>query len=800
MTRTLPWPVLLWLSAIALAFVVTIRSDLAHLHQVSAFSMQGSPAPAPDPASPTGYALGQRHFLGIHERGETYRWIAATQEAIAHGLLGGKFYAEDTVPTGRRSLMPRLYTAWLAIVSWCLHFVTGESVALSAERAALWEPVLSHVLALTAAAVFMGRRYGMADAAAAALAVAFFPPIAGQFLPGVLTARTWALFFAAYTLALSLPQLVPARRNLAFSTRSAVAASVALWLDPAFGFSAIVILAAVGTATSFSEKGVQPFLQWSLIGSGLTLAAWLFDGAPWSPSAGELRYVHPHYALAWLGLGLALDGLQRFTRARETKRAVMEMIIGAAFLSPLAYVQIKHAYAGWLYSSIWMRRLTSLDETIAYASVGDWLNRASAAEVIFGSAPVAVAAALLAWSWGRTRTGKVAAAPGSLMPATILLTILVVSTFFRVRWGVIVSLIAIPLICHLAAGGKSYLRAVVATGSVVFLLSLVAWRNSLPASFQRPSVEIEPAAADLEALVHRHFAHWLASHTPGQAVSTLASPELSDSLIFHGGRRVLMSTAWESYPGQLAATRILSALESTEAEAVIQGHELTHVILPSWDNVLPLFVQKPSAEGKDTLYDRLQRWVYPPFLRPLPYRLPPLPSFAMEKLAVFKVTPPQDEALSLSRLAEYFVEMDREEPAGIAAQVLATSYADDPNAAIARATVYAQLKKQSEFERELARLVADTVSEKFPLSWDRRAQRAIVLALGRQHELARKEVEACVASASRDALFELTSLQAYRLHVLAQRFRVSFADAALSDLLAALGAEYSSPSPPSTRR
>jgi hypothetical protein len=70
-----------------------------------------------------------------------------------------------------------------------------------------------------------------------------------------------------------------------------------------------------------------------------------------------------------------------------------------------------------------------------------------------------------------------------------------------------------------------------------------------------------------------------------------------------------------------------------------------------------------------------------------------------------------------------------------------------------------------------------------------------VLALGRQHDLARKEVEACIADASRDDLFELTSLQAYRLQLLARRLGVTFSDTALTDLLAALGAEYSASSP-----
>jgi hypothetical protein len=473
---------------------------------------------------------------------------------------------------------------------------------------------------------------------------------------------------------------------------------------------------------------------------------------------------------------------------------VAEFVAAAALISPLAYTQIKHGYAGWLYSSVWMRRITSLDETVAYTSVRDWLSKVSAAEIIFVSAPLTITAALLTFALWQARTRKTAAFP-PLISTSVLLTILIILTFFRVRWGVIATLVCLPLIWQLVMGWKSFAKTIFVGVSCIFLLGLVAWRTSLPASYQRPTGVIEPTTADVEALVHRHFAHWLASHTPGQKVSALAPPELSDSLVFHGGCRVLMSTAWESYPGQLATNRILSALESTEAEAVIQGHALTHVILPSWDKVLPLFVQKPAVAGKDTLFDRLQRWVYPPILRPIPYRLPPMPLFAAEKLAVFKVTPPQDEALSLSRLAEYFVEMDREEPALAVTQVLATSYPNDPNAAIARATVYAHVKNSSDFARELARLVADTASDKFPLPWDRRVQRAIVLAFGRQHDLARKEIETCVASASRDDLVELTSLQAYRLQTLSKRFRLPFADAALSELLASLGAEFSPSSP-----
>jgi hypothetical protein len=252
-----------------------------------------------------------------------------------------------------------------------------------------------------------------------------------------------------------------------------------------------------------------------------------------------------------------------------------------------------------------------------------------------------------------------------------------------------------------------------------------------------------------------------------------------------------MSTAWESYPGQVAASRVLSALEFSEAQAVIESRQLTHVILPSWDKILPLLVREPETNDKEALYPRLRRWIFPPDLRPMPCRLPATPGYSDQTVAVFKVVPPQDEALSLSRLGEYFLEMDRPEPAGLVAQVLARSYPDDPNAAITRALVAAGAGKTDVFEHELERVAAEVKAGRTPDAWDRRVQRAIALALGHRTELARTEVEACVAGATRDDLFELTPLEAYRLRTLAGHFGATFADPANGALLAALGAEFS---------
>ncbi|PTY07094.1 hypothetical protein DB347_07210 [Opitutaceae bacterium EW11] len=790
MKRFLGWPV--WLLVLAVALAVMVQADRSRLAWASSLSAEGSPPPKRDAASPTGYTLGQRHFLGTRERGETYRWIAAAQDMIASGPFAASTYNADNVPLGRPQLLPRLFGGWLATISWALHAVTGEPLAISVEQAALWEPVVSHLLAFIAVAVFVGVRYGPAGAGVAGLFFLLFAPLAGQFLPGALTARTWAALLATYALALNLAP----RRSGAdpkpgpCTIRSAVASGIAIWLDPSLGFPAVLIAFAAAAVAIRMKAPRLPCLRWSIVGSAVIAAAWLIDRSPWSLAAGELRFVHPLYAAAWLGLGLGLDGWQNLRLGdRGRKWAVAEIVAALSLVSALAYVQLKHDYRGWLYWGAAMRRTTSLEETIVFNNVLDWFAGVSAAEALLVAVPLLAAVAAIVVSLRGQRSEKNGSRQNAAI-AAVLLAGVVLLTAFAVRWFAFASLLSLVVVWHLAAPASEVYRRVFAAVAGAFLLGLLVWDKSPSGKTQRPWGGAEIGPADIEALVHRHFSHWMASHNPGQSVVALAPPELSDSLVFHGGCRVLMSTAWQSYSGQVAASRVLSALESTEAEAVLQSRTVTHIVLPSWDKVLPLFVQNPTGEGKMTLYARLQRWVFPAYLRPIPYRLPPIPGFAAQKLAVFKVTAPQDEALLLSRLAEYFVEMGLNEQAALATRVLTDSYADDPNAAVARAIVYAHSKQGADFEREVARLEDDIKAGRTPLLWDRRVQRAIVLALGRRNELARAEVDACLAQASEADLLELTPLQAYRLEALGKGYGIQFPDSRLADLAASIGSEY----------
>jgi hypothetical protein len=781
----------LWLApaVIIITLFFVLRADSAHIAWALRLSQEGSAPPQLESASPTGHVYGQRHYLGTAQRGETYRWIAATQSAVTEGFGSLSTYDADTLPTGRPHLAPRIYVAWLATIAGTINLVTDTPLPQAVERVALWEPLVTHGLIFVGLVVFVWRRFGGLPAACAALFFALYPPLLSQFLPGVLSADSWSLMLATYVIALSLPHSRAGSAEGAFTLGSALAAAASLWLNPVFGFPAVLITVAVGFARA--QRGAEPtrHLRWALLGAALVTFGWMIDQAPWDVAAGELRSIHPWYALAWLSLGIALEAARLARQPhRPRRRALGLALVAAMLLMPLVYTQLLHGFRGWAQSTVMLRRFASTEDSPIYAHAFAWLRQASFIEVTLLSAPLLAAVGFLCVHLPRARGDAEQMRP--MIALAIPLAALIVLFAFHVRWLAPASLMAALILLHVAATSGQLVRRVLLGTSLGFGFVLFAWSQSLPDAFRSPPKTDQPSVADLEALVYRHFSHWLATRAAGEELRVLAPPALSDSLVYHGGARVLLSSAWESHPGHVAASRILSSPESTEAEAVIESLGLTHLVITSWDRVFPLLVKQPLEADRDTLHDRLQRWVIPRYLRPLSYRLPPTPGFAAEKLAVFEIVPPQDEALALSRLAEYFLEVDRPEPARAVAQALAGAFLQEPNATMARALVAEATGDRPAFQAELERLVAHVNAGLVPMDLDRQIVRAIVLALGRRHDLARPEIESAIKLLSPESLRQLTPRQVFQLRRLLELYRLEFTTPELSALAQALSAEY----------
>lgn len=773
---------------VALSFGLSLWWDAAHVRWARSLSHEGSPPPAIQEDSPTGFIGGQRHFLATTQRGETYRWIADAQE-ILQGNVAREHYVADNAPRGRAQLLPTIYTGWLAGLAGIDHIVTGTSPAVAVEHVALWEPVLLHLLVLIVATITMWRRFGLSWGAFTAAFLALHPMVFSQHIPGALSMDAWALWASAYALADVLaPRQDRDGRAARLGVAPTLAVALAVALNPAFGFATVVIVT-LAHATAAPARASGSFLRWSLVGGGVVCIAWLLTGVPLDPTVSELRYAHPVYALAWIGLGVGLHALHSDRKGNASRRRLGLLVLAAALILPLPFVQLKFGYWAWLHTSAELQRFASLEGSPIHANILLWLSTAPWAErLLILLPPLAAAVGLVLHARQGARGGPEAS--NAWIPTAVVACALIALSSIHVRWLVVVVVLALPV---LASGWKALPTVLRWSGGIAgafFLLAVAAWHRSLPSDFRSAAAPAALSAQDLEALVYRHFSHWLANQSAGRELRVLAPPALSDSLVFHGAARVLLSSAWESHPGHVAASRILSSPEATEAQAVIESVGMTHLVLASWDVVLPLLVKQPAEADRDTLHDRLNRWVLPRYLRPLPYRLPPTPGFAAESLAVFEVVPAQDEALALARLAEYFLEVERAEPAGLVAETLGQAYPHDLNAAMARAFVFESAGNRTAFGREVTRLVTSVIEDAHPADPDRRLLRAIVLAMGGRHDLARAELDQSMPLLSSDTLCMLTPRQTFQLRRLLQVYRLDFPDPELAGLARVRSAAY----------
>ncbi|MDQ8183432.1 hypothetical protein [Pelagicoccus sp. SDUM812005] len=764
-------------AVILLTLFFALKTDYRSLTWAEKLISQGSPAPQLDSDSPTGYELGQRHFLATRNHGTTYRWIAYTQELVENGPFSSTLYLSDAAPTGRVQQLPKLYAGWLAAIAGGISLTTGHPLPIAIEKAALWEPILSHAIALAFVAGFIARRFNIAKAAATTAFLALFPFFSAQFVPGSIDADRWALLLASAAIAISVPN---PNREYKLSASTAVLAALALAVSPTFGFIAVLAIAAIAALTIYSQgTSSQSLFKWSSLGAGITAMAWFIDQNPVALETSELRYNHPLYAIAWLGIGLTIDGSLSIIDGKNSRSSTLwKLGCGIPLLGSLFYYQIAYKHLGWLYATPGSLRPSDLDAPLVFKNSFAWLNGAGPLEIVFILLlPATTIAALGISSFVRFKQGT------REYKTTLSLLFVYVSTailaVFKIRWGIALSLISLPLLWQLAQRQTLDSGRYTWTAVGVMLFSLFAWNKSLPDPLRRPSGDTPLRPADLQALVQRHLSHWLATHNPSREVHALASPAQSDSLIFHGNCTALLSTAWESYPGQIAASRILSAPENTEVQAVLESREITHILLPSWDDVLPQLVQEAQGPGQNTFFERLQTWVLPLYLRAIPYHLPAVAGFESEKLAVFEICPQQDEALSMSRLTEYFVEMKRMEPASTAAHTIEEAYPQDPNASAALSIFYKHSKDTLNARKHSEKLSDSIKSGYIPFDWDRRVVQAIALALNNKRQLARVELEASLETMNEESLYQLTPLQTYQLLSLSTTFSMSIP----SDLL-----------------
>lgn len=742
--------------------------------RIRALTELGSSA-RPDATSRTGYAGGIRNQVIPETQFASHQWLVQAEDTAATGAWRLRQVGFDNAPVGRETQLASPYRWWLEAVAL---FGGGRAMESAALRAG---PMLQLAL-LFAAAGFTAWRFGALAAGSVAAGWAFLFPLAGAFLPGHPDdiGLKAALVFASVILVLAgaLGSDSQARR---WFVAAGIAGAAGLWLNSMAQFPVLVGLIVAGfvAAARFPCATALPWRAWGVAGSAASVAFWLWEFAPAHLGGWRLESNHPIRSLAWLG---AAELLAQFSTWRQTGRrpaglGQWSLIVAAAAAFLALPVAIKLT-AARMSASLATNpdQLTALRGGVSAESLAAWIGRDGFSAMTWATlAPLAVViVAIVLVVRGRVDPARRVALLLGTGPAIVL----AVSACNHLHVWSLFDGSALALAAVVAAGSASLRsRAGWALGATVVLAPALGLLRPPPAR-----IDAEVLAPEVDALVARDLAHWLAARTPGPGAVVLAPPSLTAGLIYYGGLRGLSTPWWENQDGFAAAARIIGAASTDEALALAQRRQVTHLVLPSWDTSLETAARLSGAEFEKTLAGLLQQWLPPRWLRPLPYQMPGIAGLEGRSVRVFEVVEAQDNPTALGRLAEYFLEIGQPQLAGAVAASLQQAFPHELSALAARAHVAFARRDGAAVTATLGAIdaqLAQGADEILP--WERRISLALALAQARRMDQATAMVANCLEGADEERLRSLTPGTLYRLLLFCRTIGVEFPDPAQRD-------------------
>jgi hypothetical protein len=621
-------------------------------------------------------------------------------------------------------------------------------------------------------------------------------PFSSSFLPGQVDDYGLSLIDALWSI---LPLLagvtalsetknhrpVIARRWFVFA---GIAGGIGLWLNVTREVPVllgIILGGLIANGTNRRGSGNKPLLPWrawALAGSGATCIAFLLEYFPGHLALKEwsIETIHPLYALAWLGAGELLGSLELALRDGKTAwtgRRLTMAIIALFALGAVPVVFLLKPDRVWLSADALASHLAALSNAPVADNSFGWLGGGHFNLVTVATfLPLGLLVPAI-WLLLRRITNSPHRLAIGLAVGPVLVTIGLAC--FKLRWWNFVDssllALAVAAVLPLAERARWLFLGVAALVFAPGIMSLVPARGNSTADTVNDT--------EIISLVERDLAHWLANRVGPDGATVLAPPSLTTSLYFHGGLRGIGTPYADNTEGTAAALHLAASSSADEAQVLIRKRKVTHIVIPSWDPTLDEYARLGSGQPEHTLVGLLHHWLPPRWLRAVPYRLPQIPGFENQSVAVFEVTDIQDNVTALSRLAEYFAEMDMPDQAAAVRHALEQSFPNEIGSLVAQAQVSMALRDGPAFTRILNALVPRLGEDEAQgLAWDRRVGLAIVLAEGKQKDAAREQVERCLAELDEPLMRSLSPLALYRLQVLAKAFGLEIAEPSLRQL------------------
>jgi hypothetical protein len=517
------------------------------------------------------------------------------------------------------------------------------------------------------------------------------------------------------------------------------------------------------------------------------MLAWLAEYAPshLDLPAWRLSEVHPLYALAWLGGGELLarwsERLRLPKPAASKKDYLWISVAGLTLAAVPAVMLLKHQNA-FLQANPFAFRLTALGEAGEPGNLAKTLVREGASLRLLALGLPLFLLLPAALTLVRRETAE-----AQRLALWLLLGPALVALGFACRqpsWWSLLDVLLLAILVVTTAGPAT--GAPPGNGLVAALILLAGVGVLTPG--RAPAAEADNfTKPELIGLAERDFSHWLARRMGPDGATVLAPPDLTSSLMYHGGLRGVGSAYQENEEGFRGSVRLVSAMHADEAQALARQRNLTHIVIPSWENFLDEYARLGGTRPDRNLMAMLHQWLPPRWLRPVPYYLPSGANFEDERLVVFEMTEVQDHASSLSRLTDYFLDMNQFELASLAGRSLAADYGADLGVQITQARIAIIQRDRAAFEKLLG-IITTAVENGSDdaLAWDRRVALSIVLAEARRMPLARAQAQRCLDEMGELDLRGLSEASLFRFLSLCKVLNLQIADAHLRELARSL--------------
>lgn len=800
----------LWILALVAALAALAwdtRARLEHAALAHSLTDQLLPPPANDPASPTGYAHGQRRLILNDAGADGYHWIMQAQTMLGRGEPRIRHVDYDNVPGGREVHWASLFRWWLGALAWIDHAFTGRPIGICVERAALIASPLLLALALPALGWLVARRFG---SGAATLTIGTFVGARACFayfytgnpdhhgiailaafasVLGIVAAGAGAVSDDSAGRATGpCGTLRTARRWFLFS---AVGGGIGLWNSAS---TQISVLAGIGLGAGATflvlrrpprgaDWRLAPELWrlWGIAGAATSLVAYAIEYLPADASM-RLEVNHPLHALAWIGAGEILCRLGRVLAGGPGMDRRHELLGAAVAFVPVALVPVVVLIGGRdvfvaadKFYSLLSLGFTSEGQSVLYHLQSGTLTKAVIVMCLPALALVPLVAAAMRADLAPTRRAQMAAA---LLPALLLLAL----GISGIRWlGIAVAVVPVAWMLGLQAGDPPWLRRASLAAALTLAPGLWGLAAFRPADFTRTEVF---------RIVERDVAQWLRRRTGAEPFVVAAGPGRTSALIYYGGGRGLGTFYWENREGIEHAATLFRTADEMELRGLIQSHGITHLVLPTWDRFEQVVRQVDARLGTANLaaepvINRIARTkVMPSWLRLLPYPLPRHPMLDGESVLVLEVDHDAPPAAAPNRLAQFLLETGQLTSALRLKPALERQPVFLPSL-ITLARIQQESGLASEGNTTLAR-IADEFVRQPQLSAEDHLRLAGVLARARQGGPARAELERGIRALDERQLRRLTPAVLAEMVLLADALAVPYPDAPLRDLARSL--------------